>query len=270
MRRGDKETFLRVIYSLKQGNSDAEELLRGNESLIAIPYLMEDVAHGSLNFYGAHHPTVVEGRVRVAVVKSVSETLAYSPVFTGETRECLRAIRSGNESEIQTLTDQSRYLIQWWLLNENAFETGKWDEIRPLPQKISYIHPKDDIPFPPRDKSVYSIDPAQRPPIGGPEWELNESFEAWSARIVDPRRRNLDFVALSWDGKRVIEHPPVSLDPKAKPQDRESRKTTAPRNPPKPDSGDERNETMWVMVAVATVCVLSIVKWLRRRKATGI
>lgn len=30
-----------------------------------------------------------------------------------------------------------------------------------------------------------------------PAWELPESFEAWAERIVDPKRNNLDFVALS-------------------------------------------------------------------------
>lgn len=269
MKRGDQETILRVVYSLKQGNAAAEELLRGTDSLDVIPYLMEDVAHGSLEYYGAFHPTFSVGRVRVVATECVAAILAESPVFSGENRECLRAITSGNESEIQTLTQQSRYLVQWWLLNERAFEAGKWEDIRPLLHEITYIHPRDDTPLPSRDDNVYLLDPALRPPIGGPELSVAESFEAWSARIVDPKRRNLDFVALSWDGKKVIEHPAVSLDPKAKLEDRQSRKSPTPRTSPDSESGDRRRGISWIVAAVVLMLALSIARWLRRRPSTG-
>ena len=99
--------------------------------------------------------------------------------------------------------------------------------------EISYVHPKDDTLFSNREP----IAEGTQPPYGRPAWELAEPFEAWAERIVDPKRRNLDFVALSWDGTKVIEHPAKSLDPKAKPQDRESRKPPTPRNPPEPETG---------------------------------
>jgi len=270
LERRDQKTILRLVYSLKQGNVAAERILTSgsSESLAAIPYLMEDVAHGSLDYYGIFHggdAIFGEGRVRVAAVKLVASTLADSPKFTGETRKCLRAI-SINESLIQTLSAESRYLIQWWLLNEDTFEAGKWDDTRPLPQEITYPSPKDDTRLPYKEP----MDEGTQPPYGSPAWELPEPFEAWAARIVDPKRRNLDFVALSWDGKKVIEHPAKSLDPKTKPEDRESRKTPAPRNPPERESRDDfarRNGVLWITLAAVLMVVSSIVRWMRRKSA---
>ena len=274
MKRGDEKTLLRLVYSLKQGNVAAEGILTLNSSrpLVVTPYLMEDVAHGSLEYYGIFSKgdgMFGEGRVRKAAVKLVASTLAHAPEFTGETRACLRAIRSGNESFLKTLSDESRYLIQWWLLNENAFEAGKWQDTRPLPQEITYLHPKDDTPF--LRNELW--DPEKQPPFGSPAWELSESFEAWSERIVDPKRRNLDFVALSWDGTKVIEHPAKSLDPNTRPgspQDRESRKTPAPRSPPVPENDGEKKGISWVIAATIMILILSIIRWVRRKPAAVI
>ena len=273
LERGDQKTILRLVYSLKQGNVAAEGILTLNpiNSLAAIPYLMEDVAHGSLEYYGIFHggdAIFGAGRVRVAAVKLVASTLANAQEFTGETRDCLRAICSGRESMVQTLSDESRYLIQWWLLNESAFEAGKWEDTRPLPEEISYLHPKDDRLFPRHER----WDQEKQPPFGSPAWELPESFEAWAERIVDPKRRNLDFVALSWDGTKVIEHPAKSLDPKVKPKDRESRKIPAPRIPPETESGDgvaRWNGILWITVAAVILVGLSIVWWMRRKSAAN-
>ena len=267
LERGDQKTILRLVYSMKQGNVAAEMMLGEFPSLPAIPYLMEDVAHGSIEYYGTFFAGDVgfgEGRVRVAAVRRVASILANAPEFTGETGACLRAISSGRESLVQTLSDESRYLIQWWLLNQSAFEAGKWAETQPLPQEISYLDSKKDISFhrEPETQAFF-----------GPTWELSESFEAWSERIVDPKRRNLDFVALSWDGTKVIEHPAKSLDPNTRPgspQDRESRKTPAPRSPPVPENDGEKKGISWVIAATIMILILSIIRWVRRKPAAVI
>ncbi len=85
---------------------------------------------------------------------------------------------------------------------------------------------------------------------------------------MDPKRRNLDFVALSWDGTKVIEHPAKSLDPKAKPQDRESRKPPTPRNPPEPETGGVFEEGIsWIIVVAVWLIALSVIRWLKRKSA---
>lgn len=174
----------------------AREMLRA-PTLAAIPYLMEDVAHGSVEYYGSYSlgDVVIGGRrVREAAVEQVADLLFMTPEFTGETLECVKAIAKGYAGSVQGLSDESRYLVQWWLLNESAFEAVNWKDARPLPQKITYADPEIDTSF------IFSSegwDPEKQPPYGSPAWELSESFEAWSKRIEDPKRRNLGFVALS-------------------------------------------------------------------------
>lgn len=277
IKRRDQKTILRLVYSLKQGNVMAIGILSSSYSLAVIPYLMEDVAQGSLAYYGSYYfgdTSTSSGRVREAAVECVSSALfiapELTPEFTGETEECLKAIGRGYKDRIQGLSDEARYLVQWWLLNEDAFEAGKWNETKPLPQEIIYGDPRVDM-FIPRDERW---DPEKQPPFGSPSWKLSESFETWAARIVDPKRRNLDFVALSWDGKKMIEHPAKSLDPKTKPsppQDRESRKGPVPRNPP--GSGDSvagSKGILGITVAALLMVVLSIVRWIGRKPAAGL
>ncbi len=266
LKRGDQQTILRLIYSLKQGNVFAIGALSAS-TLVVIPYLMEDVAQGSLAYYGSYDfgdAFTSSGRVREAAVERVGSILFSATEFTGETRDCLRAICRERSDKIQALSEKSRYLLQWWLLNKDAFEAGKWDQTRPLPYEISYPDPKSDRTIPPDE----GWDPKKQPPFGSPLWTLPEPFEAWAARIVDPERRNLDFVALSWDGKKVIEHSAKSLDPKATDgtqQDRESRKIPAPRNPPEPESGKMGRGVLWVTGCAALMLMLSIVWWMKRK-----
>jgi hypothetical protein len=263
LQRGDQKTILRIVYSLKQGNVGAGEILRINNKLAMIPFLMEDVAHGSLEFYGAYlaeDVVIGDNSVREAATRRVAEILANAPEFTGETRAYLRAISSGTESWVQGLSSQSRYLVEWWLLNEVAFGSARWEDTRPLPQEITFTNLKDDHVIPRGELRLR----AQRPPMYAPEWNLTESFESWSERIVDPTRRNLDFVDLSWDGNNVVEQPSRSLDPKAlRPQDRKLLKISAPRNPPLSESANEKKNMFRIIVFVVLMSVISLVWWKR-------
>ena len=111
------------------------------------------------------------------------------------------------------------------------------------------------------------MDPGKQPPFGSPAWELSEPFEVWSERIVDPERRNLDFVALSWDGTKVIENPAKSLDPRVKSKERESRKTPPPRNPPESSVGTAGvKATPWIFIGASVmVLVLAVIWWIKRK-----
>ncbi|MEY3898739.1 MAG: hypothetical protein RLZZ214_4261 [Verrucomicrobiota bacterium] len=269
LERGDRLTVLRLVYSLKQGNVGAIQMLRAS-TLAAIPYLMEDVAQGSLAYYGSYDfgdAFTSSGNVREAAVECVTTILLRAPEITGETKDYLLSIGRGRSDQIQTLSDKSKYLLQWWLLNEGAFEAGKWEDLRPLSQEIIYPDPSKD-PYFLRDKSW---DPKKQPPFGSPMWELPESFEAWAERIVDPQRRNLDFVALSWDGTKVVEHPPKSLDPrtgKGSPQERDPRRTPAPSDLSEQDSskvGGSWKGTSWAALAAALILVFSLVQWVRHK-----
>lgn len=266
--RGDQKTILRLVYSLKQGNVFAIETLNAS-TLAVIPYLMEDIANGSLKYYNCYSfgdAVTSQGSVRQAAIERVASILANTPEFTGETKKNLREINRGKGYLVQSLSDKSRNLIQWWLLNEKAFEAGKWSDTQPLPYQIVYPDPGQDVFLPRGDSSNQE----KQPPYGTPLWEVAESFEAWSERIVDPKRRNLDFVALSWDGKKVVEHPAKSLDPKAKPQNRESRKSSALGNPSESGSGYGSKAISWMILAAVLLVVFSIVWWQRGRMATRI
>ncbi len=295
VKRGDQKTILRLVYSLKQGNPEAVRLLNCFQPMAAVPFLMEDVAHGSLEYFGVDKYGFDADKVRIAAAGCVASILAKTPSdfaatgeFNAETRECLEAIRAGYGGAIQTLSDQSRYLIEWWLLNESVLEAGKKEDARPLPKEITYLDVHDDKIFaniPRLDNPLALLSPAQlenleivfetpekQPPKLTPEWELAEPFEAWAERIVDPKRRNLDFVALSWDGKKVVEHPARSLDPEAKPQHRESRKTSAPRNPPERESGNGivgGKGILWMTVAAILMAVFFMARWIRRKPVAG-
>jgi hypothetical protein len=268
--REDQMTILRLIYSLKQGNVLAIEALSAS-TLAVIPYLMEEVAQGSLDYYGSYSfgdGGTRDGWVRQAAVKLVVSILFRAPEFTGETGECLKAIGRGDTGRVQGLSDVARNLVQWWLLNEKAFVAGKWDETLPLPQQIIYGDPLTDTVL----RRDWGWDPGKQPPFGSPAWELPEPFEVWAERIVDPKRRNLDFVALSWDGAKVIEHPAKSFGPRAKPKARESRKTLAQRNPQELDNGNTGvKDSPWMfIVASMTVLVLAVIRWMKRKPASRV
>lgn len=85
------------------------------------------------------------GNVRQAAVTIVGSIFFSAqdskPGLPEETAQCLMAIARGNQEMVQALSDESRYLNQWWLLNEDAIHAEKWDETRPLPQKIIYPDP---------------------------------------------------------------------------------------------------------------------------------
>ncbi len=272
IKKNDLKTILRLIYSLKQGNPRAEVILRGSNSLFMVPYLLEDVAHGSLQYYGDKYPrsdTGIVGTVRTVATEVVSEVLANSSEFTGATRDCLRSIYTGRG--YHALPDESRYLIQWWLLNESALNAEEWDKVKPLPQEIIYIQPEmGEAPAP---SAAPPPDPIRNTPKFGPSWELSESFEAWSKRIVQPKLRNLDFVELTWHHGGLIEHPAKSLDPKAPAitrQDRESRKTPAQRNPQESESRDGGRRISWIVVAAILLVALSIIRWMMRKPTAKI
>ncbi|OYV04253.1 MAG: hypothetical protein CFE26_17900, partial [Verrucomicrobiales bacterium VVV1] len=90
IKSGDEKAILRVVYALKQGEPAAERLLWNNISLMMVPFLMEDVAHGSLDDYYVGILETPFGRVRLAATEIVARALAENPNFTDETQRWLQ------------------------------------------------------------------------------------------------------------------------------------------------------------------------------------
>ncbi|MEO5915687.1 MAG: hypothetical protein ABIS50_15745 [Luteolibacter sp.] len=262
IQKNDLKTILRMVYALKQGNPWAEEVLRNNQSMSVVPYLIEDVAHGSLESYGSKSANPVDGSVRVAATGYVAATLAIAPEFSGPTKDFLKSLDSGRG--ILTLSDESKYLTLWWLLNQDAINAGKWNETKPLPGEIRLREPEflDTKPLP----GNVPPDPILLTPKFGPSWELSESFEAWAKRIVDPKLRNLNFVELTWDRGRLTEHPAKSLDPKLR-QDRESRKDSVSRSKTTDGIAEKIKGIPWLAWWAALVVIVGLIKLRMRSKA---
>ena len=73
---------------------------------------------------------------------------------------------------------------------------------------------------------------------------------------------------VQWDGKKVVEHPAKSLDVNSNPQDREARKTPAPRKIPTSADDSAGNWGLGIVFAVLTV-IYAIVRWIRRKASAG-
>jgi hypothetical protein len=213
---GDQKTILRVIYSLKQGNPKAEHLLNESPSRQIIPYLMEEVAHGSMEDYSENWMNIITGRVRLTATEIVADTLGQIEDFPEETKRWLDYVRFGDATvRSDNLSEKSKFLVEWWIVNEKAFLAEKWDQIIPVPNAGSYTIPKPVV----LQDAALDVLPEFKPPQ---PWkfkplEVSESFEEWSARIVHPERRDLSWVELTLVDGEWIPHPPKRLDPLAAP-----------------------------------------------------
>lgn len=199
IKAGDQKTLLRLVYAFKQGNPFVENLLFTEENLLLVPLLLEGVAHGSLDRYGDDVPrsdTVLRGQVRVVATKACIRTLAFAEELPDETRKWFQSVRSFD------MPEASRLIVTWWLLNQEALDAGKWQEARTLPALPSIPKVTKEMLLGPKYLGPPIPQPPPRPRREnpwGPTWEVNESFEAWSARIVDPKKRDLRFADLTWN-----------------------------------------------------------------------
>lgn len=216
LQAGDHETILRVIYSLKQGNPIAEEILKSFPSRQIVPYLMEEVAHGNMDDYSENWVNIITGRVRLTATDLVAGILGEIEDFPVETMQWLDYVRFGDATvRSDNLSEKSKFLVEWWIVNEEAFLAEKWDQIIPVPNAGSYTIPKPVV----LQDAALDVLPEFKPPQ---PWEfkpleVSESFEEWSARIVHPERRDLSWVELTLVDGEWIPHPPKRLDPLAAP-----------------------------------------------------
>jgi hypothetical protein len=268
MQAGDQETMLRIVYSLKQGNLFGVISLGLDSSPEVIPYLMEDVAHGSIEDLGDKWPYSAYDHVRFAATEIVATLLNRIDEFPESTKEWLQYVKSGNGSnDVHDLSQKSKFLVEWWILNEKAFLEQKWNEVVPVPNAGSYAPrpvlkqlPEDDGWIPP---------PMDEPKAPGKfkHLEVSESFEDWSARIVHPERRDLRWVKLTFENDKWVEHPPIRLDPLAPPAE-PSRSNRRPELPVAAAEHDGLNpSSMWL--AGLTILASAVVWWLIRKPKLG-
>lgn len=208
---GDKKTILRLIYTLKQGNIFGVVTLGWRSPRQLIPYLMEDVAHGSMENLSEWWPMMSYNTVRFAATEIVAGILSEIEEFPEPTREWLNYVSFGNHNkDINDLSQKSKFLVEWWLLNEKAFLEERWNEVVPLPHAGNY-------PPPPKPKFLPEGPIPEFHPKAFAPLNVHESFEDWSARIVHPERRDLRWVKLTFENDKWVEHPPIRLDPLAPP-----------------------------------------------------
>jgi hypothetical protein len=206
----DEKSLLRVIYALKEGNAEAEVLLAGEANLGVVPLLMEEVAHGSLEKYRStlEGDIALRGRVRLVATEVCASAIERAEELPAETRSWMGKIASGGWTvDYGELRDKSRLVLEWWLLNAEAIQAGKWDEARlipdsPLVSDTAHRESDEDGPRP--------TVPPERANPAGPSWKVSEPFEVWAKRVTNPATRDLSFVDLVWD-HGWVEQPPRDL-----------------------------------------------------------
>lgn len=259
VRAGDREAILRTVYGLKQGNPLAEEILRTFPSRQVIPFLMEDVAHGSMEDFGQDWPNLAYGKPRLVATEVVASILNNIDDFPEPVREWLKYVRHGNTSiKIRNLSEKSKFLVEWWILNEKAFIEERWDDVVPVPHSGSYstklkpdLSPAGAGEFaPPSEEETH--EPWKFKPLDVPE-----SFEDWSARIVHPERRDLRWVKLTFEKDKWVEYPAIRLDPLAPPSD----PSRSVRRPAPSTEGVSEAPIRWPVWIASLVALFGLFLW---------
>lgn len=260
IKSGDEKAVLRVIYALKQGEPAAERLLWDNSSLMMVPFLMEDVAHGSLDDYYVGILETPFGRVRLAATEIVARALAENPNFTDETQRWLQNLADGGGIAIFRFPEKSKVLVEWWEKNEELLIANKMHDVKPLltwsgyPSELPDIHSPPDRPTPPPAPDEPKV------PL-----EVSEPFEVWSKRIVNQGQRDLTFRELLWKGGSLIElpsklagtSPGSTTSPDLKPQFPTSSEEVI-ANSKSPQSGVSASSTQWIIIILTSVMISSL------------
>ena len=117
--RADDATVARLVYALRRGNALAESILLDTASLPMVNYLLEDVAHGSMErYYSSGEPAI--GQVRVAATAIVTEALARTPGLPADTVEWFESLRRTGSRHTVFVPEQSKAVIDWWTHNISA------------------------------------------------------------------------------------------------------------------------------------------------------
>ena len=192
IKANDEQSILRIIYAARQGSTFAAEILRSNANMRIIPYLMEDVAHGSMQRVELNDSGF--GNVRHAATQIVMRALLAEPGFPAATRAWFQYLAS--RPSMLYLPESSRFIRDWWVHNQETIAKGSLDKALWLPDVQTYSNNpwKESKVIPPQT-------PPPPPPPPPPSlvklpFQLSETFEEWADRVIDPGQRDFFFVPL--------------------------------------------------------------------------
>jgi hypothetical protein len=199
---GDHPTIQRLVYATKQGNSLAAEILHDSASLYVIPYLLEDVAHGSMKLVLGDSLNPYN-RVRVTATEIMTETLAAIPGLPAEITAWLNDLARGGGLALMLVPEKSKALLDWWEHNGEAVLAGRANEATWLPAERK-LTPRIFEAWLEVDRAKPLLPPPPPPPIlqeplSPLPVRVDESFESWAKRIVDPKLRDVTWATVDFE-----------------------------------------------------------------------
>ncbi len=224
--RGDEATIARLVFAFRRGNALAEGILLSSASVSVVPYLLEDVAHGSLDHYcGGGHPAI--GRVRVTASAIVVAALSRTQNLPAETAEWLDDLRRYYAGRYDHVPELSKTLLDWWSHNGEAMLGNRPNEAAwlPLERKLdpmifeSWRRVNDAKPPPPPPAAP----PLPREPLSALPLLIAESFENWASRVVEAKQRDVTWASVDFETGRSVRlnaHANDASDPSDKPLSR--------------------------------------------------
>ncbi len=217
---GDHPTIQRLVYAMKQGNTMAAEILHDSASLHVIPYLLEDVAHGSMKLVPGYSLNPYD-RLRVTATEIMSKTLAVIPGLPDESIVWLVDMAGGGGGsgglEFMFVPEKSKALLDWWGHNGEAVLAGRANEATWLPaerkltprifeawREVDQAKP----PLPPPPPPTFSQEPWSPLPL-----RVDEPFESWAKRIVDPKLRDVTWATVDFETGSSVRLGVSAIDP---------------------------------------------------------
>lgn len=211
---GDEPTIARLVFALRRGNTHAEYILLKNASVVMIPYLLEDVAHGSLQHYSDDSDTPPIGQVRVAATQIASAAIASIPGLPAETTAWANEFAFRSVLPYFYLPAKSKILLEWWNHNGEAVFDGRagdavWLPTERMPDsRIFDAYMAATASKPPPPPPVSPI-PAQPESFSALPLQVEEPFKDWAARVVDPAQRNVRWASVDYEAGKSV--PPELL-----------------------------------------------------------
>lgn len=262
--KGDDATVARLVYALRQGNAAAEDTLMQYASLPMVNYLLEDVAHGSMErYYGDGNPLI--GQVRVAATAIVTKALANTPELPADTVEWFQYLARTGYPRLAYVPEQSQAVIDWWSHNASAMQSGNLDKATWQPTDKELIPAQFNsceksrimMPLPPPPAL-----PLIRPTQPSLPFSLAETFPQWVARVSNSSNLDLRVAKVDFDG-RLKERVPKELRNSSPMTDQRVVSSTLNANQA---TGDKSSSSLLIWSIEVFLFTVSCLFWLSYKK----